>query len=272
MSDKQKTRPRTRKTLDLLEGDIVWDDAKGWGIVLGTDATCRFSRVDTRNEFPDRFDHRDCRLVSWPDAEEVEAAPVPLRKVLEPVKLFGPIERSIERVQDLLAIAVEVGYAGLLREDGPRSFRLAWALKVWRCDALLANTLRRFPEWIQRVLTPVVEGSGWGRYSRFRRRSDFLVGLLASDRSVLARLVAVAVAGDLDEALARRRESDAEELLDSLTEGLEQAATARGIAGAERRYRSRLLALQRQHGRDKDFWGVQRQTAESLVRKRRKLT
>ena len=269
MADKQAPHPRTRRTLELQAGDIVWDDARGWGIVVGIDGTCRWSRVDTRNEFRDRSGDGVRHAVSWPDVEEVETTLEPLRKVLEPVKLRGPIERSIERVQDPLATAVEVGYAGLLREDGPRSFRLAWALKIWRCDALLATALRRFPEWIQRVLAPVVEGSSWGRYSRLRRRSDFLVGLLASDRNVLARLLAVAAAGDLEDALTRRRESDVEELVNSLTEELEQAATARGIAGAERRCRSRLLALQRQHGRDKDFWGVQRQTAECLVRRRR---
>ena len=129
MADKQAPHPRTRRTLELQEGDIVWADAKGWGIVVGTDGTCRWSRVDTRNEFRDRSDDGVCHAVSWPDVEEVETTLEPLRKVLEPVKLRGPIESSIERVQDPLATAVEVGYAGLLREDGPRSFRLAWALR-----------------------------------------------------------------------------------------------------------------------------------------------
>ena len=37
MAANEHTRPRTRRTDGPRPGEIVWDDALGWGIVVGTE-------------------------------------------------------------------------------------------------------------------------------------------------------------------------------------------------------------------------------------------
>ncbi len=265
MATGKHARPSTRRTSSPRPGELVWDDAFGWGIVVETEEAlhrhwtevCMDPTIEKARDI-----NRELMItVAWPDAARVENQSSPVQVVSEPVKLLGAIERSIDAADDPLATAVELGHSAFLRADGPRVFRVAWALKSWGCERLVHHELSKFPEWIRTVLTPLAEG--WdGAHARLRRRSNILVGLLRSDTNVLARLAGAAAAFDFDDALVRRRDEDAEEVLATLTVALEQAATKRGVDGARRRFRARLLTLERKYGHDaKRFWAEQRDKA-----------
>ncbi len=193
----------------------------------------------------------------------------PLRAVLEPAKLRGHVESSIDTADDGLGTVVQAGSAAVMRSDAPSVFRFAWALRVWRCDILFRDELSHLSEWVHRVVTPLAVGQPWGTYRDLRRRSDFCVGLLLSDRNLLARVAGAAASADFDGLVERRRDRDAEELLAGLEIELEKVASARGVTGAVRRNRSRLVGLRRQYGPgSRGFWDAQEEQMAAFVSQR----
>ncbi len=260
MGASAERRPRTQASDELKRGDLVWDDDLGWGVVLDDVGSGCTSGVSVTLEClaRDGERHRPAFLVSWPDAGRVASRPGPLQVVLEPAKLRGRVESSIDTADDGLGTVVQAGSAAVMRADAPSVFRFAWALRFWRCDILFRDELSQLPEWVHGVVTPLAEGHPWGTYRDLRRRSDFCVGLLLSDRNLLARVAGAAAEADFDGLVEGRRERDAEELLAGLGIELQKVGSARGVTGAVRRCQARLLALRRQYGPgSKGFWDAQ---------------
>ncbi len=98
MAASEHTRPRTRRTDQPRRGEIVWDDALGWGIVVEAGDEGRLVWTRARPDPAiEEFVGNDRRpTVTWPDAGRIDVQRAPVSVVLEPVKLLGAIERTID--------------------------------------------------------------------------------------------------------------------------------------------------------------------------------
>ena len=262
-------RPEMKSTCDLDPWDLVWDDRRGWGIVLGGDdslrSQLRLAAPDELDDPPAPASHR----VHWPDAGRSEVRPGPLARVCEPLKLRAAIETSLARADDPLLTVAPRGWDAVVRADAPRLFAVAHALHRWGCGKMFDDVLQSAPAWLRETLGPIARSRRAATYAGLQWRSDLHIGLLAASPHVFARVLASALPQDLEEVWACRRDEDREDLIGDLEIGLVRAATARGIDGARRRFLADLLALRRKHGREaSDLWDRVKAEGEAMVRDR----
>ncbi len=266
-------RPETQITPDLDPWDLVWDDRRGWGIVLGgPDVWPPYPlairlELGTDEDWDERPEpeHR----VHWPDADVSEVRPGPLAKVCEPLKLRGAVETSLDRADDPLLTVAPLAWGAVARTDAPRLCAVAHALHRWGCGEMFGEVLRPAAAWLREALEPVARGPTTATHRALRRQSDLHVGLLAGMPHVFARVLAAALPRDWEEAWARRRDEDREELTHRLEIGLLRAATPRGIDGARRRFLADLLALRRRHGAPaRELWDRVKEEGAGMIRER----
>ncbi|MHC5058068.1 MAG: hypothetical protein ACYTKD_25690 [Planctomycetota bacterium] len=266
-------RPETKITQDLRPWELVWDDRRGWGIVLGRPDVLQPYALSVRGEFdadeePDEQPDPEHR-VHWPDADLSELRPGPLARVCEPLKLRGVVEISLARADDPLLTVAPLGWGAVARTDAPRLFAVAHALHHWGCGGMFGDVLRPAAAWLREALEPVARGMTAATHRALRWRSDLHVGLLAGMPHIFARVLAAALPQDWEEAWARRRDEDREELIGRLQIGLLRAATPRGIDGARRRFLADLLALRRRHGsQGRNLWNQVKEQGGAMVRER----
>lgn len=268
--------PASTRTNHLEKWDLVWDHAQGLGLVVACfDGSCSFRPLSFSRRKNDEGAYAvDPALeppefrVSWVERGLVEVVVGPLGRVDEQLKCRDRIESAIASAQDPCATAVEIGYATLLLEDAPRVFAVASALKNWGCAGICLDRFDSVARWVSDLVYPIANGYLADTMRKTKRRHDYMVGRLANDPSVLARILFSSAEADFGALIEKRMGEEREELLAKIEIALAGASTTKGIEGARRRFISGLLTCRRRYGSTaKEFWDrVKREGEEAVIK------